>query len=616
MSGILISSTILAPLLAAIFILILRKHTYELTLLAAGTSLLASLGLLFSSGGELVFPGLPNMPFQLIASPLTSLLSTLVGVISLLVLIYATGYMAKDTEKNRFFAIMLLFVAAMQLLVLAGDWILLLTAWELIGFSSYLLIGFWYQQPGVKSASSRAFLVTRSADLGLYIAVFVLIASTGSSSIASTLNTEDSAATVAGFLLLVAAMGKSAQSPFHDWLQRAMAGPTPVSALLHSATLVAAGAILLIRTAPMLPEETLTVIGIVGGLTALITGLIALAETDLKRLLAASTSSQYGLMLLAIGAGIPMAALFHLIAHAAIKSSLFLGAGVFQHSRESTAFDDLQRVGRDHPRIFCGFAIAALALAGIPPLSGFFSKDAIIAATMASSNAWLFAPLALIGTVLTGAYMARALKILWQAKNEDERKQKTPGGLKYMGAGIAGLVTLVIILGMAFSSIESSIGNTIDTSAAIHATENWMAEIFGLSAAICGLLLGWFIPISTLLGPLQNKASQGFSIAGGFDALCVRPALAIAQRCEKLEIRLYNLVLAFGNMGMKLGKLTRRSDEEAIDRFIFSFVGKTIDTGNRSRVLQNGLIHRELAVTTIVTAALFVATFLGLFFYY
>ena len=598
-----IGLVILVPLLAAVVILCWRKRSRELALSAAGISFLSSLGLLFGSGSELILPGLPNMPLRLVATPLTALLSTMVAVVSTLVLIYATGYMAKDKEKNRFFATLLLFIAAMQTLVLAGDWILLLSAWELIGLSSYLLIGFWYEKPGVKTAATRAFLVTRSADLGLYIAAFMLIASAGSSDIATTLNTDGSIAIVAGLFLLIAAMGKSAQTPLHDWLQGAMAGPTPVSALLHSATLVAAGAILLIRTAPMLPPETLAVIGVVGGVTALVTGLMALGESDLKRLLAASTSSQYGLMFLAVGAGVPLAALLHLIAHAAIKSSLFLGAGVFQHSRGSTALSDLAGVARDQPRIFIGFAIAALALAGIPPLSGFFSKDTIIAATMAASNAWLFAPLALAGTVLTGAYMARMLRILWQGS----ARKKTLVGLKQMSIGFGGLVALVIVLGALFPSIETFIATPLPG--------NRLAVVLGLVAALAGLLLGWFIPVRMLMGPLLEKANQGFSLAGGFDRLCVRPVFVIAHACEKLERRLYAAVLAVGQAGINIAHMTRNSDEQGIDRFIFSIVRRTIKLGTHARTLQSGLIHRELAISVIVTAGLFIFAAIGLLMY-
>ena len=606
-----IAIAILAPLGASLLIFLLRRIPVLLALLGIALSLLASLMLVISVqkgvNSELVLPGLPDLPLLLIATPLTALLSTMVSVIASFVLIYAVGYMKSDREKVRFFATMLLFISAMQTLVLAGDWILLLSAWELIGLSSYLLIGFWYRKPGVKSAATRAFLVTRSADLGLYIAVFILIASAGSSNIAITLNTGGSAAMAAGLLLLVAAMGKSAQTPLHDWLQRAMAGPTPVSALLHSATLVAAGAILLIRTAAMLTPETLLVVGIVGGITTVVTGLIALSESDLKRLLAASTSSQYGLMLVAIGAGVPIAALLHLIAHAAIKSGLFLAAGIFQHSRESTLLEHLRGIGRERPKVFFAFTLAALALAGIPPLSGFFSKDAIIAASLNSSHVWILLPFALLGTLLTGSYMARALFILWQKNNQS----KPIAGLLWMGSGLAGLVTLAVVLGAAFPAIKSLLN--IEQVEAM--TTRLLPEILGLSAALSGLLLGWFVPLQGLLGPLLPWANKGFVIAGGFDNLMVRPALAIAAACEKLERFFYEGVLATGRMGLKLGRAVRRTDDKGIDGFIFAFVRGTINLAGKARTLQSGLIHKELAISTITSVMILVVSLITLLVY-
>ncbi|VAW96963.1 NADH-ubiquinone oxidoreductase chain L [hydrothermal vent metagenome] len=621
-----IAATILAPLAASLLILLIRRIPVLLALSGIALGLFASLTLLFnvSSGGnsELLLPGLPHMPLRLIATPLTVLLSTMVSVIGSFVLVYAVGYMKSDTEKVRFFATMLLFIAAMQTLVLAGDWILLLSAWELIGLSSYLLIGFWYQKPGVKSAATRAFMVTRSADLGLYIAVFILIASTGSSEIAATLNTSGNPAIAAGLLLLIAAMGKSAQTPLHDWLQRAMAGPTPVSALLHSATLVAAGAILLIRTAPMLTPETLLVIGIVGGVTTVVTGLIALGEADLKRMLAASTSSQYGLMLVAVGAGVPLAALLHLIAHAAIKSSLFLGAGVFQHSRETTMLEQLRGVGRERLKIFIGFALAALALAGIPPLSGFFSKDAIIAASLNSDYIWILLPFALAGTLLTGSYMARALSILWYKnqgyKNQGHKNQqqkssqsKSVAGLVWMGTGLAGLVTLAVVLAATFPAIKS----LLNIPLAENITTEFLPEILGLVAALSGLFLGWFIPVQRLLGPLLSWANNGFSVAGGFDNLMVRPALAMARGCEKLERIFYEGVLAIGRMGLKVGRIVRRTDDKGIDGFIFSFVDSTVNLAAKARTLQSGLIHKELAISTVASAMILAISLIALMVY-
>ncbi|PHS22778.1 MAG: NADH-quinone oxidoreductase subunit L [Robiginitomaculum sp.] len=598
---------ILAPLFAASLILLARRIPAALALLGIAVSLLASLALLAGAfnglTSALTLPGLPGLPLRLVASPLTALLSTMVATVSTLVLVYAAGYMKADGEKPRFFATMLLFASAMQTLVLAGDWILLLSAWEIIGLCSYLLIGFWYRRPGVKAAASRAFLVTRSADLGLYVAVFILIANAGSSDIATTLGTGGKTAAIAGLLLLVAAMGKSAQTPLHDWLQRAMAGPTPVSALLHSATLVAAGAILLIRTAPMLSPQTLLVIGVVGGITTIVTGLIALGERDLKRLLAASTSSQYGLMLVAVGAGVPLAALLHLIAHAAIKSSLFLGAGVFQHSRESTEFKALEGVGRDRPRIFFGFALAALALAGIPPLSGFFSKDAIIAATLASPHAALLATFALAGTVLTGAYMARALHILWRGKAQ----KRNFAGLGWMSAGLAGLVTLAVVVGALFPSIATLLNASLP--------ESTLAQVLGLGAALSGLALGWFVGVQRLLGPLLPWTRQGFAIAGGFDTWVVRPAFFIAARCEQLERALYDGVLSIGRFGLGIGRAARFGDERGIDGLIFSLVRGTIKLGGRARTLQSGLIHREMAIMVVGTALILAVLTVALLVY-
>ena len=383
-------------------------------------------------------------------------------------------------------------------------------------------------------------------------------------------------------------MGKSAQVPLQNWLQRAMAGPTPVSALLHSATLVAAGAILLIRVAPMLPDGALFVVGIVGGVTTVVTGLIALAERDLKRLLAASTSSQYGLMLVAIGAGAPVAALLHLIAHAAIKSSLFLGAGVFQHDRESTELQTLAGAGRARPGIFAGFALSALALAGIP----------ILAAAMESPAAPWLLPFALAGSVLTGAYMGRALKVLWAGEAGPAR-----ASVPLMGLGMGVLVVLSAVLGFGFGALEDMLGVVVEKP-------SWIVPVMGLAVGLGGLALGWIFAPMRLLGPLSEPAQNGFVVAGGMDGLVLRPAMAVAAACERVEKRLYDAVLALGRANLSLGHFARRTDGEGIDAAIFGFVRRTIATGARARRLQSGFIHRELAITAI-GIALIVAVLLA-----
>lgn len=624
--------TILAPLGAGLTALALRRAPEAIALIGAALGLAGAIALFAGvAGGTDItasLPFLPDLPIRLVASPLTATLALVVATVAAMVLTYAAGYMAQDPERPRFFGTMLMFVAAMQLLVLSGDWITLLAAWEMIGFASYLLIGFWHGRNGVPGAAMRAFLYTRTADLGLYLAAFLLIGIAGTSEISATLATTGTPALIAGLLLLFAAMGKSAQVPMQDWLMRAMAGPTPVSALLHSATLVAAGAILLIRTAPMLPGGALLAIGIVGGATAVIAGLMALAATDLKRLLAASTASQYGLMLIAVGAGVPIAALLHLIAHAAIKSALFLGAGVFQHDRESTDLDTLAGAGRTRPGIFAGFAVAALALAGLPPLAAFYSKDAILAAALDSpSAAWLL-PLALAGSVLTGAYMGRALKVLWSGTPE---KPHDPVPLMAVGMGV--LVALAATLGLVFKPLEAMLGAHL-------AEPGWIVPAMGLAVGLAGLALGWLLAPARLLGPLLAPARDGFPIAGGLDALVVRPALALARLCDRLdswiirrvvlggivtgaqalshrieraEYWLLALVNAVGRLNLSLGQISLRTDRDTIDRAIFGLVDRTVALGTRARRLQSGLIHREMALTVagiaLVTGVLLAAPF-------
>ncbi|MGF1470208.1 MAG: proton-conducting transporter membrane subunit, partial [Rubrobacteraceae bacterium] len=319
-----VALTILGPLVATVTILLVRRAAPALAMLGIGVALVGATATFVTVAGgarsAATLPGLPEYPIRLVATPLTAVLAVIVAVVGAFVMLYAVGYMVEEAGKVRFFAQMSFFVAAMETLVLAGDWVLLLAAWEVIGLASYMLIGFWFDRENVGGAATRAFLYTRTADLGLYVGIFILISQAGTTAIPRTLEVGGSAAFAASLLVLLAAAGKSAQTPLHGWLQDAMAGPTPVSALLHSATLVAAGAILLIRAFPLFPPGALLVVGILGGVTAVVVGLVAVAERDLKRLLAASTSSQYGFMLLALGAGSPVAALVHLTAHAAMKS--------------------------------------------------------------------------------------------------------------------------------------------------------------------------------------------------------------------------------------------------------------------------------------------------------
>jgi len=606
--------TILGPLVAALLILLVRCGAPALALLGAGTGLAGALATVAGVAGgaryEATLPGLPGLPLRLVADPLSAVLVAVVAAVAFLVLVYAVGYMKDEAGLPRFYAGMSFFVAAMQALVLAGDWVLLLAAWELIGLSSYLLIGFYLERPASVSGATRAFLYTRSADLGLYVGIFVLVAASGTTEIRATLDAEGPAALAAGLLLLVAAAGKSAQTPLQGWLADAMAGPTPVSALLHSATLVAAGAILMIRAFPLLPDAALLAVGLLGGITAVVTGAIALAQGDLKRLLAASTSSQYGLMLLAVGAGAPVAAVAHLVAHAAIKSALFLGAGIFQHARHSTELADLRGVGRERRRTFLAFAVAGLALAGIPPLSGFFSKEAIVAASFESSYALLFAPLALLGTLLTGAYVARAARVLWRGEHEGTPEGEPLAGARWMGTGLAALVALAVVLGVVLAPLGGLLGAELPGFGL--SVLLGLAPVMGLAAALLGLLVGWLVPAGRLLGPLLRPAERGFRVGGGFDGLVARPALALARASARFDDGVvHGAVRAFGHFGLAVAGATRLADDSGIDGLIGGLVRGTRALGGRARALQTGLVHKELLLAAAGTALIFVLVLVG-----
>jgi len=592
------AAAILAPLAAMVLIVALRRGVQTLSLLGACVAVIASAVTLtrVANGSRFTgsLPGLPGLPLRLVVDPLAAVLSVTVAVIVFLVLIYAVGYMEAQGDKVRFFAGMTFFATAMQTVVLAGDWILLLAAWELIGFASYLLIGFWFDRPAVGPAATRAFLTTRSADLGLYLATFTLVTQTGTTAIAPALHVGGTTATVAGLLLLVAAMGKSAQVPLQGWLQDAMLGPTPVSALLHSATLVAAGAILLARALPLLSTEVRTIVGLVGGVTVLVTGVMALVEPDVKRLLAASTSSQLGFMFLALGAGSLVAAVVHLVAHAAMKSSLFLGVGVFQEAYGSTAFAELQGAGRAHRRIFLGFTIAGLSLAALPPLAGFWSKDAVLAATFTTPNAALLAPLAVAGSALTGGYVGRTLRHLWHG----EARHKPVQGIAWMAAGLTGTVVLAAVLGLGVQPIGRMLGLPVP--------ENDAATAVGLVAAMAGLAAGW-LPVRIPLSERARRwAAVGFRVHGGFVGLVVRPVMALATLTDRMDAAMHRGVLAVGRGGLVLASVSRTVDERGIDGAIRTLARDIHITGGLARHLQTGLVSRELALTVACIGALVV----------
>ena len=343
----------------------------------------------------------------------------LVTFVALLVQVYSLGYMRHDGHDDpglgRYFAFHSLFAAAMLALVLADNLVFLYIAWELVGLGSYLLIGFWYERRSAAEAAKKAFVTTRIGDVGLLIGIILLFNATGTFDISTIIHIaqnggiSDGTLNAAMILIFLGAMGKSAQVPFHVWLPDAMEGPTPVSALIHAATMVAAGVYLVARLMPMfeLAPVVLVTIASVGLFTFLFAGTIALVVNDIKRVLAYSTISHLGLMMLSLGAGGVGAALFHLVAHGVSKALLFLGAGSVMHATDDQT--DIRRMGglrHRMPLTAWTFVIGAASLAGVLPLAGFFTKDEVLLHVLEHRHP-LFIVLALVGVALSALYTAR-----------------------------------------------------------------------------------------------------------------------------------------------------------------------------------------------------------------
>src|SRR5215470_7489292 len=344
-----------------------------------------------------------------------------------LIIIYSVGYMSHDVDRRRFFGYMNLFLAAMLLLVLGDNFLVLYAGWEGVGLASYLLIGFWYFKPSAAVAAKKAFIVNRVGDAGLTLAIFLMFAEFGTVSFTGVFNTVKSSgsgvATALGLLLLLGACGKSAQVPLQSWLLDAMEGPTPVSALIHAATMVTAGVYLLVRSNPILavtPDARLAVV-LVGTVTLLFGGIIACAKDDIKKSLAGSTMSQIGYMTLGAGLG-PAGYVFaiaHLIAHGFFKAGLFLGAGSVMHGMDDEV--NMRRYGalaKVMPITFVTFGFGYLAIIGIPPFSGFWTKDGIIEAAWdkGGTSGYILAACAIVGAGITGFYMSRMMFMTWFGK--------------------------------------------------------------------------------------------------------------------------------------------------------------------------------------------------------
>ncbi|MBM7806033.1 NADH-quinone oxidoreductase subunit L [Geodermatophilus bullaregiensis] len=356
----------------------------------------------------------------LLVDPLSATFVLLITGVGALIHVYSIGYMAHDPRRRRFFAYLNLFVAAMLLLVLGDNYVALYVGWEGVGLASYLLIAFWHERPAAATAAKKAFIMNRVGDVGLALAIFVMFAQLGTVSYEGVFGGVGALAggtvTAIGLLLLLGACGKSGQFPLQAWLPDAMEGPTPVSALIHAATMVTAGVYLIARSAPIydLTPTARSVVLAVGAVTLLIGAIAGCAYDDIKKVLAYSTVSQIGYMFLAVGLG-PVgyaAGIAHLLTHGFFKAGLFLGAGSVMHAMDDQV--DMRRFGglaRTLPVTFVTFGLGYLALIGFPFLSGYWTKDAIIEAALdrGGTSGWLLGAVAVVGAGLTAFYMTRLM---------------------------------------------------------------------------------------------------------------------------------------------------------------------------------------------------------------
>ena len=634
--------SILGPLAAAVLILLTRRRPGPLAVAGAAVGLLgAALALVDDDPlprSIAMLPGLPALPLRLAIDPLGAVLAVTVAAVGLLVLVYALGYMAEEPDQPRFFAAMSFFVAAMQTLVLAGDWLLFLAAWESIALASYLLIGFWFERPGVPTAATRAFATTRAADLGLYVGVFALTSATGTTEIAATQQLGGTAPAVAGLALLLAAMGKSAQAPLQGWLLDAMAGPTPVSALLHSATLVAAGAYLVIRLAPVLEPVGwfLPVTATLGLLTALAGGVVATLQGHVKRALAASTSAQYGLMLHAVGAGSTVAAAAQLVTHAAFKSLFFLAAGVAIHAT-GTALLGRLRVGRAYPFVALSAGAGALALAGLPPLGGAWSKEAILAASFDASTGLGVGALA--AGLLTALYAAR-LQLLAFGPGGVHLRVRRPTRPEI--AALAVLAGTTIALGVLWlpgvpALLETVVGGELVPArpweflaalgvvvtgglGAAALDRRGRLEDLGLRPGTRDALADWLgLPWLTNALVVAPTIRLSRALARADDRVIdagVRAAARVAELMSslvsrRLEISIDGLVTATAAATMRSADASRVADDAGVDAAIEA-AGRGVGiAGHQSRRLQTGQSHEYFVIVAaglVVIAGLLAIT--------
>ncbi|MEK3883759.1 NADH-quinone oxidoreductase subunit L [Paenibacillus sp. PL2-23] len=562
----------------------------------------------YSNGFDWIAIGGYTLTIGYEVTNLTSLMLVIVTLVGFLVNVYSAGYMGGDERIVVFYGYVSLFTFSMLGLVLSDNLLSFYLFWELVGVCSFLLIGFWYARPAAKAAAKKAFIVTRVGDAGLFLAILLLFwympeHSLGFTMIQSVFDNQggtitDGITTLIALLIFLGAVGKSGQFPLHVWLPDAMEGPTPISALIHAATMVAAGVFLVARTFDIFEasEAAMRTVACVGAFTAIFAATIALAQNDLKRILAYSTISQLGYMMLALGLGSVTGAVFHLFTHAFFKALLFLAAGSVIHAVHTANIQEMGGLGRTMRTTAWTFAIGALALSGIPPLSGFWSKDVILAAALAESPL-LFA-VALATAFCTALYMTRLFVLVFLGRSGGTAVKPGSAARAVKESPAVMTIPMVVLAALAIAAgfVETPwngwLGEWLTGEAAApHASA--AALIGSIAVAVLGVLAGW-----TLWGKGSGAGSSRLSLAQKAPGL-----VRLVERKYGID-ELYEAVFARGLRGFGAAL-------EAFDRYVVGgavkLAGLTAHAAGRLALrLQNGQVqtYSLAAVLGMVVLAL------------
>ena len=558
----------------------------------------------------------------LLADGLSTMMLVVVSVVSFLVHLYSLGYMRGDRRYWLYFVELQLFSASMLGLIFAHNYLQMFIFWELVGLCSYLLIGFWYEKKAVNEASKKAFLVTRIGDVGMLIGILLIFLNTKTTVFSEVFGAAESGVlspvmiTTIAILLFTGAMGKSAQFPLHVWLPDAMEGPTPVSALIHAATMVAAGVYLVGRSFPLfsLSPQAMMVVAVIGTFTAIFAATMAVVQTDIKRVLAYSTISQLGYMMFALGMGAYVAGIFHLMTHAFFKALLFLGSGSVIHAAHTQDITEMGGLGKKMKATARTFIIGSLSLAGFPLLAGFWSKDEILGFAYSNGRYIIFV-VGAFTAFLTAFYMFRLIFVVFYGKTSkaSEQAHESPRVMTIPLVILAVLAIAAGYIGVPFLAAKYSIGKFLSGAMHVeHIEFDIVPMIISVAVGLMGILLAylmygkkviptdWFYrftkPYHRLL---VNKYYMDFINSRAI----VRPVLKLGRAFNRFDGKIIDgLVNLFGKVTLIISKATHIVDLKVVDGLVNWTANLTYKTGKKLRVIQTGNISRYAIVMFAVLA--------------